>query len=151
MKGIAIERAVPANILDLYGLMKQAQKEGAMPHPCPNEVQMKAFYFPLLEELGHQQSLIFLARKGRSYLGYLRAQLVLRPFGTHVTLFVSGLFVTKNKRKLGIGAALVQHLRSEAEKIGITEVEFISDPAQTAYWFKQVKAEQVGSVLRAKV
>ena len=51
---------------------------------------------------------------------------------------------------MGIGKKLIEHLRSEAEKVGISEFEFVCDSAQTGHWFKKLGAEQIGSVLRVK-
>lgn len=148
MKGLKIHRAQPSNSIDIYALMKEAQKEGVL-YGRPSERQVQNYYFSsLINELCHPLHFWFMARRGRGFLGFVHGICVPGRWDGSVEMMIVDLvFVTKNRRKSGIGRKLLDELRKEAQNIGIKRLEFLSSDGQQAYWEKERGALKIQNLM----
>ncbi len=137
IKGVKLERALPSNILDIYALYKMAHKEGKLMTPAPTDKELKDYYFTLLELLADQAlNYVYLARKGRMYIGFVQLRLSFRSLGPSPIMAITNLYVHPKKRKLGIGRALFQHGVDEMKKAGVNRFEFLCEDDLVAYYHK---------------
>ncbi len=148
MKGLKVTRALPSNAIDIYALLKEAQKEGVL-YGKPSERQVQHYYFSfLINELCHPLHLWFVARRGRGYLGFVHG--IAPPGrwdGSIECLAVDLVYVTKNRRKSGIGRKLLDEVKKEAQNMGIKRFEFLSSDLQQAYWEKERKAQKIQNLM----
>lgn len=143
MKGVKIERAYPNNFIDVYALFKAMVKEGNYIYPQPTDAQIKDFCFRLLTILAEPNNLIYVARKGRQYLGFIYGMVVPRDFGPAYTGYVRMVYTDKKKRSLGVGKALADTLSDAFKELGIKTVEFSCHDDLQAYWSKKRGAKKV--------
>jgi GNAT superfamily N-acetyltransferase len=143
MKGVNIIRAQPSNTIDVYDLYKKAFGEGVFAYPQPSQNQIKNYHWLLLEELNAPQNIIFLARKGRAYLGLVHGTIVPKVFGKHQYIcFIKMVYVADKRRKLGIGRELVSELKTLCKNMGVSAFEFMCEDNQVDYWAKEQKAQK---------
>lgn len=146
MKGLKIERAKPSNAIDIYALLKQAMEEGVLPGK-PTERQIKAYYFTgLINDVANPTSIYLVAKRGRGYLGFLHAT-ILTKWGTNHEVLVTQIYVTKNRRKNGIGRKLLDELKKQVENLGIRRIEFACPLDQVEYWAKERGAKPVQTIM----
>jgi L-amino acid N-acyltransferase YncA len=150
MKGVKIERALPGNVLDVYALFKEAASQGFV-YPQPTETQIKEHYFALLELLKNPYNIILLARRGRAYYGYAQASFMLRPFGQQKVIMVHTIFVTKNKRGLGIGRQMTDEIVVTAKKLGVSTIEGMCDDNNIVRFDKKYKAQKKLNFLSVEI
>lgn len=138
MKGLKIVRAEASNAIDVYALLKEWAKESrsAGDGEAPSDKKLQQYFFSrLITELQHPFHWIFLARRGRGYLGYLHALLTPgRWDGTVDTLYLERIYVVPGRRKNGIGRKLLDELHKEAENMGIKKIELLTNDDVKAYW-----------------
>jgi GNAT superfamily N-acetyltransferase len=154
MKGLKIVRATGQNSIDIYPLLQKAAEEKALlSNPSPK--QLKDFYFGgLLRQLGahFQLHYWFLARRGRGYLGVLHAQIMPGLWdGSIDTMVVTLVYVTKSRRKLGVGRKLIDALLKEAENLGIKHIQFLCPEDLTEYWVKERGAQKLANLMRVSL
>jgi GNAT superfamily N-acetyltransferase len=149
VKGLKIYRAKVSNAIDIYALLKEANKEGVLPEK-PSERLLQQYYFTgLLQELQNPYHLWFIGRRGRGFLGLVHGILAPNRWGGAPDLVgIDLIFVTKNRRKSGIGRKLLDEVKKEAENIGITHFEFLSTDEQVVYWEKERGAKKVLNLMR---
>jgi len=151
MKGLKVIRATGQNAIDIYPLLVKASEEKALPSN-PSSKQLKDFYFGgLLKQLGvhYQFHYWFLARRGRGFLGVIHAQIIPGPWdGSIETLVVTLIYVTKGRRKMGVGRKLVDAVLKEAENIGIKNIQFLCPDDAMEYWQKERDAKKVSNLMR---
>lgn len=146
MKGLKIERAKPSNAIDIHALLKLAAQEGLLPGR-PTDNQLKTFYFTtLLSDMTNPNSIYLVAKRGRGYLGFCHA-MVLTKWGTSHEVLISQIFVTKNRRKNGIGRKLLDELKKQVENLGIRRIEFACPLDQVEYWAKERVAKPVQTIM----
>lgn len=152
MKGLKIERAKPSNAIDIYPLLEKCMKGGHFVDD-PSLKELKNYYFAnLIPELGSPMHFWYLARRGKGFYGFLHAIVVPRRWdGTPESMFVDTVFVQENKRKLGIGAKLIDELQKDAENIGVRKLEFLCPEDQLEMWSSKRSAEKVNSVMRIDI
>jgi predicted GNAT family acetyltransferase len=143
MIGVKIEKAMPSNLIDVYDLFKKAAKEGLFVYPQPTEEQIKEYYFMLLQELADPRTLVYIARKGKQFLGYVHGHIIQRPWGSPYMVFIKMCFVIDKKRKLGVSKDLVDKLVEDCKKMGVTTFEFMANDEMCDYWSKKRKARKV--------
>lgn len=137
MKGVKVYRAQPSNAIDIYALLKEAAKEKVLPEN-PSEKLIEKYYFTsLMNELCDVRHLWFLARRGRGFLGYLHAIIVPGRWDGSATIIIDFVYVTKNRRKNGIGKKLLDELVKSAENMGVKRLDFMCPVDQTEYWQKE--------------
>jgi GNAT superfamily N-acetyltransferase len=149
MKGVTVFRANPSNTIDVFPLFEQAAKEGVFPN-APSRLQLKDFYFRLLNELSSPHHFYYLARRGRGFLGVLHAIAIPGRWDGRVdTLHIELLFTEKEKnRKMGVGKKLLDQLAKDAEEIGIKNFEFLTKDELVEYWCKKRRAVKVSNLMR---
>ncbi len=143
MKGVVVERALPGNVLDVYALFKSAVKEGCVTYPKITEKDLSGFYFELTEALKNPNEFIFLARKGRQFLGYTHAKLVFGRFDKKPMAIWDMVYVIPKSRKLGVGKQLSDVLFDTVKSTGISTVDFLCHDELVSFWEKKVKAKKV--------
>lgn len=148
MKGLKVLRAQPSNAIDIYALLKEAQKEGKL-YGSPSEKQLQQFFFSgLINELCSPHHIWLLGRRGRGFLGLVHA--IIPPGrwdGRLEYLAVELVFVTKNRRKNGIGRKLLDELQIQAQNMGIKRFEFLISEEERAYWEKERGAKKLLNVM----
>lgn len=147
MKGVKVERALPGNILDYYGLLKQAAKEGAFHHPKYSELDLKNDYFNILDDLGRPENIVFLARKGRMILGFISGSLVKRRANGKILVSINMIYVLSKRRKMGIGKQLSSHFFAELSKVGINSFEFICPDSMLEYFSDKWGAKRISNLM----
>lgn len=152
MKGLKITRAQASNAIDVYALLKEWAKENKgkdLVVEVPSEKKLQYYFFArLIPELQSPLNLVLLARRGRGYLGFLHALLVPGRWDGQIdSIFIDKIFVTANRRKMGIGRRLLDELKKEAENMGIKRIELLADAGSKAYWEKH-KASPTCEVMR---
>ncbi len=142
MKGLKIEKAKPSNVIDIYALLQEAVKEGCLVGK-PTERQMKSYYFVgLLNEVDHPNHIWFVAKRGRGYLGFVHAVLIPGRWDGQVrSVAVDTVFVTKRRRKNGIGRKLLDEVKKEVQNLEIKRVEFVTPIDQVEMWTKKYSAK----------
>lgn len=152
MKGLKVQKAAPSNSIDIYALLKEALKEGLLVGK-PSERALQQYYFTrLIDELCHPHHFWFIARRGRGYLGFVHALMVPgRWDGTVDSLVVDLVFVTKNRRKHGIGRKLLEELKKEAQNMGIRKFEFVCPDNLVEHWKLTQGAAKIMNVMRVEV
>ena len=151
IKGLKIERALPGNILDVYSLFSDQYKEGVVNYPKATDAQVKEYYFGLLELLKNPYEVFLLARRGRAFYGFCHCSLMVRPFGEPRIVYVHTIYVTKNKRKLGIGQKLSEEIIAMARKLGISTIEGMCQDNITTHFEKKLKAKKVLNYMTVEI
>lgn len=127
-----------SNAIDIYALLKEWAKESRQKgeDSVPNDKKLQHYFFTrLIGELQHPMHLVFLARRGRGFLGYLHAALIPgRWDGQIETILIERIYVTGNRRKQGIGRKLLDELVKEAENMGIKRFELLAEDELKSYW-----------------
>lgn len=142
MKGLKIEKAKPSNVIDIYALLQEAQKEGILPgKPTPRE--LKSYYIrTLLQTVGGPGHIYFLAKRGRGYLGFVHAFIAASQWtGVASHVVVNYIYVVGKRRKNGIGKKLLDELKKEVQDLGIKRVEFSCPTIQAGDWSKSQGAD----------
>ena len=142
MKGVQIIRALPGNCIDVYALLG---------HPFPTEDQARNYYYTLLMELQNPHEIMLLAKKGRAFYGYIHGTFTLRTFGEPRVMFIRSLYVTKNKRKLGIGRKLTEEMKSICQKLGVSTIEFMCQDELVSGFEKTLKAGRLKTLMEMKL
>lgn len=140
LKGVVIQRALPENLIDVYALVKEASKEGLFKPFTPTPQEMLSYSYVrggLADELGSPHSLIYLAKRGRGFFGYIHAQLVFRPLINKYTCMLNTVYIVPKKRKLGIGRALITRLKEDCKRMGIGSLELLCEDEMVPYYEKQ--------------
>jgi GNAT superfamily N-acetyltransferase len=138
LKGLKVIKAGASNAIDVYALLKEWAKESRLKgeDSVPSDKKLQQYFFTrLIAELQHPLHLVFLARRGRGFLGYLHAALIPGRWDGQIdTIVIERVYVTGNRRKQGIGRKLLDELKKEAENMGIKRVELLSEDGMRAYW-----------------
>ena len=144
MKGLKIDRARPSNAIDIYALLKEAQKERVL-YGDPSERQLQSYFFGgLIAELSSPLHLFFVAKRGRGFLGFVHAVLIPGRWDGFIShAVIDTIFVTKKRRKNGIGRKLLDDLKKEVENIGIKRLEFLASDPELEYWAKERGAAKI--------
>lgn len=153
MKGLVVERANPSNTIDLFPLMRQAAKEGVYPGPPPTDLHLKQFYFRLLKEiLPNPHHYVYLAKRGRGYLGYCHAIFVPGRWNGQIDkVVVDMIFVVEKRRNYGIAKKLLEQLREDAENLGIKKIEFLAKDELLEKWTKKYNAKRLANAMRVEI
>ena len=151
MKGLKVHRAKPSNAIDIYALMKEAGKDGLLPGKPTDKMVQQYFFSGLINELASPYHFWFIGRRGRGFLGFVHGVVVPNRWdGRPELMGVDLVFVTKNRRKNGIGRKLLDELKKEAQNIGITRFEFLCSDEQQAYWEKERGAKKSLNVMKVE-
>lgn len=138
MKGLKVIKAAPSNAIDIYALLKEANKEKVL-EGRPNEKQLQNFYFGVLTgQLASPIHRWFLARRGRGYLGYLHAVFIPNQFTGNVEYcYVDSIFVVKKRRKMGIARKMLEEFEKEIDNIGVRTMRLDVPKDDIGYWEKR--------------
>lgn len=139
MQGVKIERAVPSNNIDIYPLYLDfiKESEGAnKPYPkIPQAIQRKFYQDILFRAFEDPNQIMWLARRGKTYMGFAHAHILPRPPKGYI-LYIHTLFVQKHRRKLGIAKLLADAMESEARNLGLSAIELMCTPLLSPKWEK---------------
>lgn len=154
MKGLKIIRADLSNCIDVYALQKEAVESGAFPiDQVPTEDQMKSHYFnfmlrSILPNPGH---FIYLARRGRGFLGYIHAFVMPNRWtGQTENMMIDILYVTEKRRGNGIGKMLIESVKETAKNLGVKRILLLGNDGVLDYWEKH-GAKKVSNYLNIEV
>lgn len=150
VSGLAVVRATPGNILDVYEMYKRVWREKSI-KPELTEDQQKEYYWRLLEELANPNHMILMLKRGTRHFGFVHSFLVPAIPGYTPTLFVKVIHVLDSKRKLGGGKLLADELIFMAGRYNIKKFDFMCPDELVEYWAKKRKAMKVANYMTFEV
>ena len=139
IKGVRIEKALPSNFADLLILYKEAytEKAGLKPWPHLSLQDLKEAAFNNIQELAQPNVVCFLARRGKKYVGFIFGRIIERRVGSPKhSMFVEMCFITKTKRKLGIGDCLAKKMLELSSNLGLGSIEIMCNDELKDKWLK---------------
>jgi GNAT superfamily N-acetyltransferase len=96
--------------------------------------------------LAQQTNVLFLAQKGRQFLGMIHMTVSFRPVGQQkLTAFVKAAYVIPSKRKLGVGKQLADQAMMFCRQSRIQGIEFLCDDKMLEFWSKKRGARKVAN------
>jgi len=137
IKGVKVERAKPSNIVDITAMVREYAKEskGIKLYPIYTDADVEEYTFHALEAIKSPNNIYLLARRGRSYWGFVHGRVYRRPYGSPVLcMYVEMLHVLKAKRKLGVGNLLADSIEKEARKLGVGAIELMCKDELIKKW-----------------
>jgi hypothetical protein len=139
MKGVKLERAVPSNFADIHILYKEAyaEKAGLKAWPKYSKVDIDNASFTNIQDLANPNVICFMARRGKKYIGFILGKVLERQLGSpRYYMFVTLCYITKTKRKLGIGNCLTEKIIEYSRNLGLGSIEIMCNDELVDHWKK---------------